>query len=232
MRIFLGSEGAIGIITAAVLRIHRLPDVRGFATHALPQVEGALEAAREVLRRGARPAAMRIYDAEDGLASGLTAAEPGPALLLGTFTGPAEVVECERRILEQAVRERGGTPKDAAPAEKWWRERGGPAAPSTPTADGMRFQVAGPTVRLGAIYRGVRASLLAAGAPSRAFLGHFHEDGGCVYFAFPRSEENDTVAREAAVAAGGGVDAPLAEALRALKARLDPHGILPSGRLS
>ena len=88
------------------------------------------------------------------------------------------------------------------------------------------------------MYRGVRASLLAAGVPCRAYLAHFHEAGGCVYFAFERSEAADAVAREGAVAAGGrpadelGVDEPLAAALRALKHELDPNGILHGGRLA
>src|SRR5262249_40908689 len=152
--------------TAAVLRIHRLPDARLFATHALPQVDAAVEAARRVLRRGARPGAMRIYDSDDTMATGLTEVDPhGQALLLATMTGPAEIVEVERRILDSAVRDCGGTPLPAAPAEKWWRERGGPQAPSAPApGGGGRYQVAAPLARLGAVYRGVRASLLAHGS--------------------------------------------------------------------
>ena len=239
MRLFLGSEGVLGVITAAVLRIHRMPEARVFATHALPSVDHAVDAARRVLRRGARPGAMRIYDADDAMATGLTEVDPhGQALLLATMTGPAEIVEAERRILESAVRDGGGTPLPAAPAEKWWRDRAGPAAPSAPSpSGGGRYQVAAPLSRLGAIYRGVRASMLAHGAACSAFLGHFHEDGGSVYFSFPRSNENEAVAREAAVAAGGrpaaelGADETLVRALRDLKKELDPQGILYGGRL-
>jgi alkyldihydroxyacetonephosphate synthase len=239
MRLFLGSEGVLGIITAAVLRIWRLPDARLFATHALPSIDAAVEAARKVLRRGARPAAMRIYDADDAMATGLTEVDPhGQALLLATMTGHPEIVEMERRILESAVRDRGGTPLPAAAAEKWWRDRAGPQAPSATTpSGGGRFQAAAPLSRLGAVYRGVRASLMASGAVCSAFLGHFHEDGGSVYFSFPRTAENDAVAREAAVAAGGrpaaelGADEALMSALREMKKELDPQGTLYGGRL-
>jgi alkyldihydroxyacetonephosphate synthase len=238
MRLFLGSEGALGIITAAVLRVWRLPDSRIFTTCALPRVEAALEAARRTLVRGVRPAAMRVYDAEDAVASGLCEVDPaGQALLLATFSGHADLVEVERRVLETSVQQVGGTPLGAAPAERWWRGRGGPTAANAPTKTGPRFQVAAPLGRLGAVYRGVRASLLAAGAACHGFLGHFHEDGGCVYFAFPRSAEADEVAREAAAAAGGRppseleVDEPLVAALRALKKELDPDGILHGARL-
>src|SRR5262249_3828529 len=156
-----------------------MPEARLFATHALPSVDHAVDAARRVLRRGARPGAMRIYDADDAMATGLTEVDPhGQALLLATMTGPAEIVEAERKILESAVRDGGGTPLPGAPAEKWWRDRAGPQAPSAPAPQGGgRYQVAAPLSRLGAVYRGVRASLLAHGAVCSAFLGHFHEDG-------------------------------------------------------
>jgi alkyldihydroxyacetonephosphate synthase len=238
MRLFLGSEGTLGIITAAVLRIQKQPEHRRFATHALPSIDAALGAARQALRLGARPSAMRIYDSEDAVMSGLTEIDPqGQALLLATFAGANELVLAEERVLERAVAERSGTALGAAPAEKWWRERGGPAATTAPLPEGARYQVAGPLARLGAIYRGVRASLLARGVACRGFIAHFHEDGGCVYFAFARGDAADEAAREAAIAAGGrppaelGVDAGLASALRTLKQELDPHGILSGGRL-
>src|SRR5262249_10196549 len=116
--------------------------------------------------------------------------------------------------------------------ELWWRRRG-EWHPGEP-----RYQATAPLAKLATVYRGVRASLLAAGTACRAFLAHFHEAGGCVYFAFARSAEAHAVARESAVAAGGrpadelGVDEPLAAALRALKQELDPHGILHGGRLA
>src|SRR5262249_6889227 len=44
MRLFLGGEGILGVITAAGVRIQRLPDARILAAHALSSVDPALHA--------------------------------------------------------------------------------------------------------------------------------------------------------------------------------------------
>ncbi len=61
-QLFVGSEGTLGVITEARLRIHPSPAVQerrsfGFATFA-----DGLEACRRMLRRGATPAVLRLYD--------------------------------------------------------------------------------------------------------------------------------------------------------------------------
>ena len=61
-QLFVGSEGTLGVITEARLRIHPRPSAQerrafGFATFA----EG-LHACRRMLRRGATPAVLRLYD--------------------------------------------------------------------------------------------------------------------------------------------------------------------------
>ena len=61
-QLFVGSEGTLGVITEARLRIHPCPPAQerrafGFTTFA----EG-LEACRRILRRGATPAVLRLYD--------------------------------------------------------------------------------------------------------------------------------------------------------------------------
>ncbi|MCO5169170.1 MAG: FAD-binding oxidoreductase [Planctomycetes bacterium] len=66
-QLFTGSEGLLGVIVAATLRVHRLPPLRLFRSHEFPDLTSALEAVREGLQRGARPAAVRLYDPLDTL---------------------------------------------------------------------------------------------------------------------------------------------------------------------
>lgn len=66
-QLFTGSEGLLGVIVAATLRVHRLPPLRLFRSYEFPDLERALDAVREGLQRGARPAAVRLYDPLDTL---------------------------------------------------------------------------------------------------------------------------------------------------------------------
>ena len=61
----VGSEGTLAIVTAAKLRLHRAPTVRGFAAWSLPSMRAGWEAMRELFQSGMRPAVLRLYDPFD-----------------------------------------------------------------------------------------------------------------------------------------------------------------------
>lgn len=63
----LGSEGTLGAITAAELRIRGLPASRQFVGLEFPSVQAGVDAIRKMLRAGLRPAVVRLYDALDTL---------------------------------------------------------------------------------------------------------------------------------------------------------------------
>src|SRR5439155_1087390 len=60
--LFLGSEGALGVVTEVTLRVHPLPEARALASFAFPSLAAALDTVRRVLRVGWRPAVLRAYD--------------------------------------------------------------------------------------------------------------------------------------------------------------------------
>lgn len=63
--LIVGSEGVLGIVTSAELRLHAAPAARAFAAYSFPSVEDGLEAIREMFQAGLRPAVCRLYDAFD-----------------------------------------------------------------------------------------------------------------------------------------------------------------------
>jgi alkyldihydroxyacetonephosphate synthase len=62
-QLFLGSEGTLGVITRVWLRAHPVPTHERRAAFTFADFETGIEACRLILRRGATPAVLRLYDA-------------------------------------------------------------------------------------------------------------------------------------------------------------------------
>jgi len=64
-QLLLGSEGTLGIITSARLRVAPTPELRVLRGFELESVAHGVEAIRRVMQRGLRPAVVRLYDELD-----------------------------------------------------------------------------------------------------------------------------------------------------------------------
>ncbi|MET0882012.1 MAG: FAD-binding oxidoreductase, partial [Acidimicrobiales bacterium] len=62
-QVFIGSEGTLGVILGARLRLHTLPAAEQRAAYGFESFAAANDACRRILQRGARPAVLRVYDA-------------------------------------------------------------------------------------------------------------------------------------------------------------------------
>ncbi len=65
--IVIGSEGTLAIVTAAKLRLHPAPTMRGFASWSMPSMSAGWSAMREMFQAGLRPAVLRLYDPFDSM---------------------------------------------------------------------------------------------------------------------------------------------------------------------
>ena len=61
-KLFLGAEGTFGIITAAELKIRRLPNHEWRAAFTLPNFESGVEAAKLLMELDVKPAVCRLYN--------------------------------------------------------------------------------------------------------------------------------------------------------------------------
>jgi alkyldihydroxyacetonephosphate synthase len=66
-QLIVGSEGTLGIITSARLRVSPAPQLRVFRGFEVDDVQTGVEAIRRVLQKGLRPAVVRLYDELDTL---------------------------------------------------------------------------------------------------------------------------------------------------------------------
>jgi len=64
-QLVVGSEGTLGIITSARLRVSLQPQLRLLRGFEFPDVAAGVEAIRRVMQRGLRPAVVRLYDEFD-----------------------------------------------------------------------------------------------------------------------------------------------------------------------
>lgn len=63
--LMIGSEGVLGVVTSARLRLHQDPTERGFLAMSFPSVEAGFTAMRRIFQEGLRPAVSRLYDPFD-----------------------------------------------------------------------------------------------------------------------------------------------------------------------
>jgi D-lactate dehydrogenase (cytochrome) len=96
-RLFIGSEGTLGVITEIQLRLHGIPEAMSAATCQFPTLAGAVETVIAVLQAGIPVARIELLDDVQMAASiaysKLTGLEPLPTLFLefhGTEAGVAE----------------------------------------------------------------------------------------------------------------------------------------------
>lgn len=240
MRALCGSEGTIGFITSAVLRIHHKPEARLVAAYILPSVDAAVSAVLLALREEAAPSGLRIYDAAEARVHfDHVILPPGQALLCAGTAGPTDLAACDRDLITSAVLAEGGTTTDTSLADLWWRRlhAGEPTPGGSPT-----LQVMATPAKLRPVYHAVVEELRRRGGVARAHISRFDADGAVVFFTLLAGAEAPAegalveAAERAAEAAGGwllGARAIKLDAyLRALRAALDPHGIMNPGTLA
>ena len=99
--LMLGSEGTLGVFTALRLRVHRCPATRWLRGYAMPDLESAWRAMRELLQARLWPSVLRLYDPVDTRISGSKSrgGPPPPRPVLDALREAVERVPALRRHL-------------------------------------------------------------------------------------------------------------------------------------
>jgi len=122
--LFLGSEGLLGVITRAHLRIHLLPETFFMRSLSFKNLSDGLTSLRLIMRAGLRPMYVRLSDEADTdetlRAMGIDA---GGNLLVLVFGGWEKQVETAGRKAVELCREHHGRDFGEAPAKQWYDKR-------------------------------------------------------------------------------------------------------------
>jgi alkyldihydroxyacetonephosphate synthase len=259
-QLFVGSEGTLGIITGARLRLHAAPRSERRAAFGFDSFSEGLDACRRVLHRGATPAVLRLYDAIEADRSYQTGDRH---VLLALDEGDPELTEATMNVVLEEALDAGATNLDIELVDRWMEHRNDVSALEALISRGYvvdTMEIAARWRALDTIYRDGTAAISAVPGTlvASAHLSHSYPDGACLYFTFagqPEADARERYYREAwdagtrAVLAGGGalshhhgvglnrarfVREALGEAFDVLvsaKQALDPHGILNPGKL-
>jgi len=257
-QVFVGSEGTLGIITGARLRLHPAPLHERRLAYGFPSFIEGLEACRRILRRGATPAVLRLYDAVEADRSYQTG---DLAVLLVLDEGEPALVDATIEIVEEECV--GARRQDLELVERWMTHRNNVDQLEALISGGLvvdTMEITGPWSRLPAIYEAAVTAIKAVPGTlaASAHQSHAYPDGACLYFTFagkPAPEGKDDFYRAAwdagtrAVLANGGALSHhhgvginrarfMREALGtgldvlgSIKSALDPNGILNPGKL-
>lgn len=213
LQCLIGSEGALGVITQVVVRIHPLPQNRAFAAYLFPDFTTGVDAVKKMLQADLRPAVLRLSDPQETAMALLLARSPRPslkerlghlyvrfrgfdlqssALLLLIFEGPDSLVSVAKREAHRHAR--SGLHLGSLPARNWMKERFRHPYLRDDLLDRSimvdTLETAAPWQKLPELYAAVRQALsdaVLATAPGALVFGHLshgYPDGASLYFTF------------------------------------------------
>lgn len=183
-QLFVGSEGTLGVITRARLRAHPAPAYERRAVWSFPSFAEGLDACRRVLRRGATPAVLRLYDEAE---SERSFDALGGCLLVVVDEGDPLLVDAALDVVTAECT--GAELGDPALAERWLQHRNEVASLEELARGGVvadTIEVAAPWRVLPSLYTDAVAALraLPPTIAASAHQSHAYPDGACLYFTF------------------------------------------------
>jgi len=197
--LFLGSEGALGVVIGAVLRVHRQPEVTVGRGYVFADVTAGLACMRAVMQTGIRPLVMRLYDAEDSAFSGYDVSGRECVLVVAT-AGLGDVARAESTAVKRFAN--GARDLGEDPWQRWQRHRFDLSAErlraflEPPGAYLDTIEVATGWTVLPELHARIK-SAIAVGGLALCHFSHAYEQGCCAYFTFGGSGDTEADARAA-----------------------------------
>lgn len=125
--LFLGSEGAFGVLTEVTVRIRPLAAATVYGAWTFPDFARGQAAFREATQRGIRPTVLRLSDASETRVNALMGGHLSRlkgCLAIATFEGESETdAETRRAAIDELFRTHGAKPRGEDPARSWERGR-------------------------------------------------------------------------------------------------------------
>jgi alkyldihydroxyacetonephosphate synthase len=187
--IFLGSEGAYGIVTAVEMKVYPIAESRYFEAYTFPSTLQGLEAIRRFIQSGIKPAVVRLYDHVESVSRvEKYGFETGWSVLIMGYEGLGDMVSMERKHVEKACGANGGVPKGRRAGDDWMKKRFSTKkiqdyhAIRGGTADAI--EIAAPWDCIGQVWQEVRRVLEPLSDEVECHFSHVYHTGASVYCIF------------------------------------------------
>ncbi len=192
-QLFVGSEGTLGVITEGRFRVHPVPEGEARRAFGFTSFAEGLDACRRILRRGATPAVLRLYDATE---SGRSFERPDTNVLVVLDEADAGLVEATLAVVDQECA--GADRLDAGLVDRWLGHRNDVSALAPLWRGGIvvdTVEVSARWAALPGLYRAVLDALAAVEGTlvASSHQSHAYTDGACLYFTFAGRPPEDLV---------------------------------------
>ncbi|MBK9714564.1 MAG: FAD-binding oxidoreductase [Kouleothrix sp.] len=125
LQLLVGSEGTLGVISEATMRIERLPETRLLRGVLFKDLGAALEAGRRIMTSRLQPCVLRLYDVASTatmLKRVLGLEAEGACFIVG-FDGWSDIAAAQEARAMAICAELGGEDLGREPGEHWWAHR-------------------------------------------------------------------------------------------------------------
>ncbi len=196
-RLFIGSEGAFGVITEATLLVRRRAHYDQRRAYSFSTFGVGLDACRRILQRGARPAVLRLYDESESARH----FDLSDCALIVLDEGDAHLVDATMAVVDEECT--AAEPRESALVGRWLERRNDVGALAPLWERGVvvdTIEVAGPWSILSTLHQRVSDALGALEGMYVASVhqSHAYDDGACLYFTFAgHSSDPDAFYRRA-----------------------------------
>ena len=193
-QLFVGSEGTLGVITEGRFRVHPVPVGVSRRAFGFGSFAEGLDACRRILRRGATPAVLRLYDAT---ASGRSFDEPATNVLIVLDEADPALIGATLDVVDEECA--SADLLDLRHVDRWLTHRNDVSALAPLWRSGVvvdTVEVSGRWAALPGLYVAVLDAL--GGVPgtlvASSHQSHAYTDGACLYFTFAGRPPEDVAA--------------------------------------
>ena len=199
-QLFVGSEGTLGVITEGRFRVHVVPEGTGRRAFGFETFADGLEACRRILRRGATPAVLRLYDRTE---SARSFDLPDTNVLVVLDEADPGLVEATLAVVDTECAAAAPLPHDLV--DRWLTHRNDVSALAPLWRHGIVVDTVEVSARWSALPGLYDAVLAALGKVEGTLVASSHQshaytDGACLYFTFagrPPEAEGELVIPDA-----------------------------------